>query len=71
MNRDTKASLSLLKQRAPPSSQRKPGGSPRIYAGELGFQAERFHQPTPPALAAGFRLELQRDWIHFRFKVGR
>jgi hypothetical protein len=31
------------------------GGSPRIHAGELGFQAERFAQDYyPPVLAAGF-----------------
>jgi hypothetical protein len=33
------------------------GGSPRIHAGELGFQAERLAQNySPPASAAGFCL---------------
>jgi hypothetical protein len=43
------------------------GGSPRIYAGEIGFQAERIAWNFPsPALAAGFLLELLRGWIDFR-----
>ncbi len=42
------------------------GGSLRIYAGELGFQAERLAWNFPsPALAAGFLLELMRGWINF------
>jgi hypothetical protein len=38
-------------------------GSPRIYAGELGFQAERIAWNFPsPVLAAGFLLELLRGY---------
>ncbi len=36
--------------------EKRNGGSPRIHAGELGFQAERLAQEFfPPASAAGFR----------------
>ena len=43
------------------------GGSPRIHAGELGFQAERLAwKILPAALAAGFPLEMLRGWIDFR-----
>jgi hypothetical protein len=38
------------------ASKKRNGGSPRIHAGELGFQAERLAQDYfPPASAAGFR----------------